>query len=319
MRSSFLSACVASVCAFSALPAQAGQPVKETVDPKKNLAEPCPPDTLNWIRLRSSYTGESDFERGDDAHGDAWWGAATLMHRTPLEGFLGGWPRQECGTWYLRLGAEYERFAFSNHGGLPIPNTLQSFAGVVALEYVVRDVPIISIEARPGFYYEHDVDFDDFDVPVTAYAPLYFKQTDHWAFGLVGGVTYRSFRSTPLIPALGFVFRTGKLTVFAIPPEPRIIYAATDKLSLWVGGEISGGSFRVDSHDYKKKPALNEAVVSYSEKRVAAGFSYKWENWTIDFGAGYAFERKFDYHRAEEGFETDEGAPFAKLELRAGF
>ena len=39
----------------------------------------------------------------------------------------------------------------------------------------------------------------------------------------------------------------------------------------------------------------------------------------LDVGAGYAFRRKFDYHRAEEGYETDEGAPYVRVSFSAGF
>ena len=46
------------------------------------------------------------------------------------------------------------------------------------------------------------------------------------------------------------------------------------------------------------------------------GLHLQARNVQIELGAGYAFNRKFDFHRAEEGFETDEGAPFAKLEMR---
>jgi hypothetical protein len=97
------------------------------------------------------------------------------------------------------------------------------------------------------------------------------------------------------------------------------MYAATDRLSLWIEAEVAGGSFRTDSQEFERKPRLNNAVVSYSEWRASAGFTYKCENMQVELGVGYAFERKFDFHRAEEGFETEEGAPFAKLEIRTGF
>jgi hypothetical protein len=97
------------------------------------------------------------------------------------------------------------------------------------------------------------------------------------------------------------------------------MYQSTDRLALWIEAEAAGGSFRTDSQEFAKKPRLNNAVVSYSEWRASLGFTYKHENVQVELGAGYAFNRKFDFHRAEEGFETEEGAPFAKLEIRAGF
>jgi hypothetical protein len=283
----------------------------------KEVKEDCPPDSLYTLILRSSYTASSDFERGDDASGDSWYKHAELHHRIALNLFE--WPNIECGQWYLRVGADYRRWDFNNDGGLPIPNTLQSGAAIIGLEYVVRNQTTVLIEARPGFFFEHEIDTDDINVPVTAYAPLYYKQGDQLSWALLAGFSYSGFRSMPFIPAAGLVAQYGKWTLLAVPPQPKLIYQATDRLALWVEGEAAGGSFRTDSQNFERKPGLNEAVVSYSEWRASAGFTYKRDNLQVELGAGYAFNRKFDFHRAEEGFETEEGAPFAKLEIRAGF
>lgn len=309
---------VTSLLALSAIGASAGQMISDAKSGKelKQYDEPCPPDTLAWMRLRSSYTGESDFERGDNASGDAFYNGVEANGRIPV-GIA--WPSVECGQWYFRYGAEYNRWDFNNDGGLPIPNTLQSFAAILAMEYVVRNETIALLEVRPGFFFEHDLDLQDFDIGVLAYAPLYNTRGDDWSFTIIGGASYRGFRSVPILPVLGFVYRTGKWTVFAVPPEPRLMYQATDRLTLWTGAELTGGSFRVDDADFQKKRNINEAVVTYSEYRAGAGFSYKFPHLTVDVGGGYAFQRKFDFHRAEEGFETDEGALYGKIELRAAF
>lgn len=317
MNTRLFPAVLASSCALllAATTAFAGQPVADGKASKKVVSEPCPPDTLDWVTLRSSYTFESDFERGDDASGTAWSKEFEINHRIPLQLF-GGWPNVECGQWYLRVGANYTRWDFDNDGGLPIPNTLQSFAVPIALEYVVSGATGILLEARPGFYFEHHADADDFNVPVNLGAAFPLSDT----FFLVGGVSYNGFRSVPFLPMVGFAWNvTDRLSIRAVAPEPRIVYKASDKLSFWVGGEVAGGAFRTDGDNFEKKPDLKRAVVTYSEFRAGAGFSYKSGPCTIDVGAGYAFQRKFDFHRAEEGFETDEGAPFVKAELRTAF
>jgi hypothetical protein len=285
----------------------------------KVIEEPCPPDALTWLSIKGSYTGSSDFERGNDASGDSFYKAAELNHRIPLQLF-GGWPNVDCGQWYLRLGADYRRWDFDNAGGLPIPNTLQSFAAVVALEYVIRGAVAVTVEARPGFYFEHDVRSDSFNVPVLVYAPLWWHEGGTLSWALLGGVSYNGLRSYPFLPALGLAAKYDKWTLLAIPPQPRIMYSATDELTLWVEGEIAGGSFRTDDHTFRRQENLNHAVVSYSEWRVGAGITWKpCANAVIDIGAGYAFKREFDFHRAEEAFETDEGAPYVKMEFRGTF
>ena len=162
------------------VPADAGE-IMAPAKTFKEIKEDCPPDSINTLILRSSYTGGSDFERGDDASGDSWYKHAELHHRIALNLFE--WPNIDCGQWYLRVGADYRRWDFNNEGGLPIPNTLQSGAGIIGLEYVVQNQTTVLIEARPGFFFEHEVDSGNFNVPVTAYAPLYYKQGDQlsWA------------------------------------------------------------------------------------------------------------------------------------------
>ncbi len=317
MNTRLIPAVLASSCALllTVLTASAGQPVADGKSAKKVLSEPCPPNTLDWVTLRSDYTFESDFERGHDASGSAWSKAFEINHRIPLQLF-GGWPNQDCGQWYLRLGADYNRWDFDNNGGLPIPNTLQSFAGIVALEYVVNEATGILLEARPGFYFEHHADTDDFNVPVNFAAA--YPLTDN--FFVVAGVSYNNFRTYQFLPLIGFSWKVSdRVLVRAVLPEPRITYQATDKLAFWVGGELAGGSFRTDGNEFEQKPNLKRAVVTYSEYRAAVGVAYKTGPCTIDVGAGYAFQRKFHFHRAEEGFETDEGAPFVKVELRTAF
>jgi hypothetical protein len=39
----------------------------------------------------------------------------------------------------------------------------------------------------------------------------------------------------------------------------------------------------------------------------------------VEVVTGYAFQRDFDYHRAEESIKTDEGAPYVRAELRLSF
>jgi len=219
-------------------------------------------------------------------------------------------------VWYLRAGFDYQRWDFDNSGGLPIPNHLQSISATIALEYLVRGRTAILLETRPGFYFEDDIEMDTFDAP--SKAAMVFGVSDK--FFLVGGVSYASMRSYPLIPIVGFVWNvTDRLSLNIVPPEPRVIYALNDNLRVWAGGELAGGSFRTDGKTVPRKENLNDAVVTYTETRAGLGFTYSNGGLEFELGAGYAFQRKFDYHRAEEGFETDEGAPYVKAELRASF
>ncbi len=104
----------------------------------------------------------------------------------------------------------------------------------------------------------------------------------------------------------------------AIPPDPRIIYSASDKLHLWFGGELTGGSYRTDQRNAHPSK-VSGAVVTYADWRVGAGVTWASDNVTVEVGGGYSFQREFDFHRAEKTYETDEGAPFARIEIQAAF
>lgn len=308
--------CVTALAAFTAAvsTASAGQMIYEGKDAKKTMVEPCPPDSRWLIAMRGSFTGESDFERGNDAKGHSGFGQFEFGHRFDFPDL--GWPNIECGRWYLRTGINYQRWEFDNSGGLPLPNHLQSISAKIALEYLVRGRTAVLIETEPGVYFQNDIDTDTFDSPTKVAAAIGVTDT----FYFVVGASYAGLRSYPLLPIVGFSWNiTDRLTINAVPPEPRIIYAASDKLRLWAGGELTGGAFRTDARQVERKESLNDAVVTYSEYRAGAGFTYSCGGMEFELGAGYAFQRKFDFHRAEEGYETDEGAPYVKVELKASF
>ena len=310
--------CSAILGAFSVVTQSfAGQPVSDGKSSgKKIIQEPLAAEAAWVVKFKTSYTWESDFSRGQQrgASGDSFFKGVEIGHRIALGSGLPA--LTDDGAWYLRLGANYERWDFGNSGGLPIPNHLQSAAGVIALEYMVKGQLGFILETQPGIYFEDDIRGNNFDAPTKL--ALAYPVSDN--FVIIGGVTYAGMRSIQFIPVIGFSWTINdKWKVSMIPPEPRVIYTASENLHLWAGGELAGGSYRVDERQTREKKSLNNAVLDYTEWRAGAGFTYKVANCELELGGGYAFQRKFDYHRAEEGFETDEGAPYVKFQFGGSF
>ena len=292
-----------------AAPLHAGQPLLESGKEAKAMV---PADPRLIFRYTTSYVFESDFERGDDASGDALATDLEIGYRIPL-GLE--WPNRERGAWYLRLGARYRRFDFNTSGDLPVPDRLQGIAAVIGLEYLIDGRRVILADAQPGFYFESDVTSDAFDVPIRVVAPIELNES----VAFVVGVSYVGLRSYPFLPVVGVNWRINdQWTVRAIPPDPRIIYSPSKNLNFWLGGEVVGGSFRADERD-RTPSKINSAVLVYDDYRVAAGITCRCDWLTVEVSGGYSLHRKIDYHRAEEGFETDEGAPFAAVEIQAVF
>lgn len=288
----------------------------ETDFKSKTVAPPAAYEVpLTVLNLRSIYTFESDFERGGgNASGDSWFNSVTVSRRFPISL---PWPNDDQGSWYFRAGAEYSRFDFNNSGDLPLPSNLQNVNALLAIEYLVQGETAILIETAPGFYFENEIDGDSFDAPTKAALAVPLSKS----FYLVGGATYRGrFEKYPIWPVLGAVwFINDHWTLNLVAPAPRLTYKAADNLRFWVGGDLGGGSYRTDD-DQDRQGNLRNAALAYSEYR--AGVGVVWgdpDRAALDLGAGYTFKRKFDYHRAEEGFETDEGAPFIRLGFRGGF
>lgn len=294
------------VAATAASAAFAGEKnvAKPVVTPEQVFVSP-------WsLKLDAAWVREGDYDKGGS--GSVYESRLQLAWQHPVSiGLLSG----HGGTWVMRLGVEYERFTF-DHSGAPdfLPGSLQSTAAVIGLEYrTPRGIGAI-LEARPGLFFEHHATGDSFDLPVKA--AVVFSVNER--FAVVLGATYSGHRKNPVYPVAGIWWKiTDKLTLNAIPPDPRLEYEIHPDVRLFLGAELAGGSFRTDAGRDDK---LNEAVVSYTDYRSSAGVAWKInEGWSLDAGAGVSFYRKFDFHRAEVGVKTDDLAPFVKLSLRGEF
>jgi len=284
---------------------------KKTVQPLE-----CPPDALTIIHAQSDYVFQSDLKRG---HGeqDALHNSIELGERLPLEGFLGNWPNAECGHWFLRLGAAYERFDFDNERESRLPDTLQKIAGVVALEYLVKGETGIFLETRPGVYFQHDINSGTFDAPTTLAAaiPVFGGDRFYLILGAAGSLLWNPH----VIPVVGALWHINdQWDLRAYLPEPRLTYKVSDKLHLYAGGELVGGAFKTDRRNVPADTNLSGAVVTYTDIRAGGGITYECKPFSVDLGAGESLQREFDYHRAHERFRT-EPSPFVKLTVKAEF
>src|SRR4029453_14246335 len=98
-----------------------------------------------------------------------------------------------------------------------------------------------------------------------------------------------------------------------------LIYSATKKIDLWVGGELVGGAFRTDRNDNIKPAKLNGTTVNFSDYRAAVGFVYTVSDaFKVNFDAGCSIQRQFDFGRAGETYRTDP-SPYVRILLCAQF
>lgn len=268
---------------------------------------------INTLRTQLDQTFQSEFkanrgrsqnERSND-NTNTWHYNVELTHRIPLNDH-----------WYFKLGIEWNRYDFGNNRSLA-PNTLSSYAAVLALEYWVDQELGFFMETKPGLYIAHRVRSDSIDAPtniVFAY-PL----VNHKLY-LIGGVTMALLREYPVLPIGGILWHINdQWDLRAYLPEPKLVYKPAENWEVWGGGEIYGGAFRNDDRSDERALRLNHTPVEYYELRGGGGVRYSgWKHVTLDLNAGYAFVRKFDFYRADFVQET-QGAPYFRLAATLDF
>jgi hypothetical protein len=258
-----------------------------------------------FVKFDSAYGFRADYDR--DGSGTMWEvqaqaGALWELPNAPL-------PGRSLGMWHVRLGLDHHRFEFNHDTALPLPERLQSYSAIIGLELRVNGGIGALLEARPGVYFENDINSGAFDCPVKL--GLGYRVNDRLALAAMG--RYNGFAKYPFIGGIGGVWEISPtLTLNAIFPEPRLEWRAASDLSLWLGGEWAGGGYRTD-----ERRGRGRAVVDYTDYRVSLGASWTPGVWTIEASGGLSLEREWDFHKEDKRYHTDEASPFVKLAVRA--
>jgi len=219
-----------------------------------------------------------------------------------------------------RFGLAFQRYSFGLSKAAPLPDILESANIVAGLDFQLFNSWLVRVEADPGFYYDgRATGFRDFNVPITIGGSYIASEEWQWIVGLEADFN----RQIPVIPAVGARWAISDTWVLdAILPTPRLEYDWSSALTLYMGGDVDDGTYRVDRGLGKAvgRPALSGAVVEYDEVRVGAGFSWKPSKaLTLELEGGYLPYREFDFHRADTHFSNDDGAPYGQMSLSTQF
>lgn len=269
---------------------------------------PTPTDenSRDLFNYETTYTFDSDFKESKLGDGDSLYNDFSYDHRFLI-----------TGKWYFRAGVEYERFDF---GGTDngLPDHLQAASAHLALEYVVKDFPGISIELDPGVYFQDNATWDAFDIPGKAYVTFPLKKDKIFA---VVGLGWGIYQDPPVAPGGGIIWLiTDRLRLQGVFPKPALIYQPNDDWDLRIMGELNYTSFRTDDVlTTERKLQLHNAVVQYSEDRAGVQVGYSgFKPLKIIAGAGVTVERNFDFFRANQSKRTDP-APYLRIAAEVKF
>ncbi len=220
----------------------------------------------------------------------------------------------------LRLGVEWQRFSFGLPANAPLPNTLQSLSAVVGFDLQLFESWLVRIEAQPGFYSgSGDFSARDFNVPFVIGGSYIASADLQWIIGVSVDVN----RSVPVFPGLGVRWKFADQWVLnAVLPRPRLEYLWSKELTLYGGADLRGPTFRVsrDFGDTHGNPRLNRAFVSLLEVRAGVGASWKVSSWLqADIETGCVAYRDFDFHRADENYQSQGVTAYGQIVIGGKF
>ncbi len=219
-----------------------------------------------------------------------------------------------------RFGLGYQRYSFGLSRASPIPNVLEAENLVIGVDFHLFDSWLIRVEADPGLYSDsRSLGFRDFNVPVFIGGSYIAGADLQWVLGLDLDVN----RQIPVFPAVGVRWSfMDQWVLDAVLPTPRLEYDWSKALTLYLGGDVDDGTYRVDRGFAAAlgRRNLTGAVVEYDEVRIGAGFSWKASKaLTFELEGGYLPYREFDFHRADTHFSNDDGAAYGQMSLNAQF
>ncbi len=228
-------------------------------------------------------------------------------------------PQWKDGLIY-RLGFDWQRYSFGLTKGGSIPNTLQSFSVIIGADFQLGDSWLVRVETEPGFYGDgNDLRGRDFNAPLIIGGSYIASADLQWIVGL--GIDFN--RRYPVLPAIGVRWHfADQWTLHAVLPNPRLEYSWSKALTLFAGGEVRDGTYRVSSSfgDARGRSRLNDAVVEYLEVRAGAGLSWKaTPALTLEAQGGYLPYRDFDFNRTGDNIETKGGSAYGQVSLNAKF
>jgi hypothetical protein len=264
--------------------------------------------------VEHAYTAESDISQGRRELGDI----STFQQRysyvyssRPSErpGWETGW----------RLGAAVESFTFESPSRAPIPDYLGSVAARLGLNQRLSKRWSMTFEAQPGLYSDfEDISGDDFNVPFGAGVMFNQNRDLQWLVGL--RVNLRS--DYPITPAAGIRWAfADRWTLLLGAPRTRLEFSASDRLALFVGGDVQGGTYTV-AEDFGKpsrRRDLDGETVEYREIRIGLGARYQFsKNMGATFDFGWMTDRRFEFDD-EDLLLNGDGAGFVRFGVSGSF
>ena len=302
-----------------------------TTDPKDSITPvtapaPSVPVSQEFL-IQGSYAGQMSTKQGN----------ATLGNVTDIHSHLNyvASPQIKDGL-LLRVGLDWERNSFGLFNQAPLPNTLQSVNAIIGVDFTLSDKIIMRVEGHPGIYSDWvgNITANDFDMPVQIGGTYLYSKDLQFILGIQ--VDLKSSLPVVGLPGVRWQF-ADKWVLSAIPPKPQLQYLYNNRLTLYTGGQLIGGTYQLNptfgtNHGHgpgSNNSQLNNNVIDFGEFRVGAGFTWKFvPNLALDISGGYIPYRTYNIHNGQIGFNSNytwfhndigSGAPYGELAITGSF
>jgi hypothetical protein len=218
----------------------------------------------------------------------------------------------------LLLGGVWRQLDLSGSSA-DVPDRLQAFALRLGYERRLSPQWTFGADASPGFYSDfEDLDSSDFNTPLALRLMSASSRDFQWGVALL----VDPWRPSPVIggPGVRWQFSPG-WTLIGFPPEPRVEYAVSKALTVFAGGGLRGGTFRVaeDFGRRRGRPLLDGQRVDFREIGLSAGA--RWQiapGFSAQGSVGWMLDRRFEYDSRNLLLNGD-GAVSFTLALRGSF
>jgi len=232
---------------------------------------------------------------------------------------LYSWQERASADLSWSLGVFWERFGFGVPANAPIPNTVQTLALDIGSSWNITDKWSLRASLRPGL----QSDFEDLsasDLNATALIALAYRQSSNLTW--LAAVTVDPRRDIPAIGGIGVRWRLAEdWTLSAVLPKPTLEYQIQPDWTVYGGGELVGGAWRVNETFGTRngRAALNDQTMTYREIRVGAGLTTRWtSHLSVGVEGGWVVDRRFVYNDARLQLNGD-GAPYFSVSVTGRF
>jgi hypothetical protein len=217
------------------------------------------------------------------------------------------------------VGVQWDYATFDAPAAAPVPEEIHGLALRLVSNWRLNDRWSLRSDLRPGLYTDfEDISGGDFNVPVTV-ALGYEVNSD---LQLLFAVNVDVRREFPVVGGPGVIWRFAEgWRLLLVIPRPQIEFTASERVTLFVGGEMRAMAIRVaeDFGTNAGNPTLNDDQVTYREMRVGGGVRFDLSRLLrLTVEGGYAIDRRFEFDRGNLLLNGD-GAPFFSVGLSGSY